>query len=103
MAFDVISEIGFGAPFGFVQKGSDVGSLIKGFRDGLPFFGLMARLYTFTDWVKETWIGEQYLVAKPEHKTGFGLLLRFRDKLIKKRIEEIEAGVVDRKIDLLQT
>ncbi|KAF2816326.1 flavonoid 3',5'-hydroxylase [Mytilinidion resinicola] len=102
MAYDIISEIGFGAPFGFVESGSDVGGLIQGFHDGLVPFGIMARLYPFTNWVKSTWVGEKYLVAKPEHDSGIGTLMRFRDKLILQRQEDIEAGKVGR-IDLLQT
>lgn len=52
MAYDVISEVGFGAPFGFVEQGKDVEGLIQGFHDGLVPFGIMARLHPFTNWVK---------------------------------------------------
>ena len=48
MAYDIISEVGFGAPIGFIEKGEDIGGLIQGFHDGLPAFGLMCRLYPFT-------------------------------------------------------
>lgn len=101
MAYDIISEIGFGKPIGFVESGSDIGGLIQGFHDGLVPFGLMARLWPFTDWAKRTWLGE-FLVAKPEDKTGIGMLMRFRDKLIVERQKDLEDGKVDR-VDLLQT
>ncbi|KAH7115925.1 cytochrome P450 [Dendryphion nanum] len=101
MAYDIISEIGFGAPFGFVKSGSDVGGLIQGFHDGLLPFGLMARLWPFTHWIKSTWLGEKYLVAKPEDDSGIGMLMRFRDKLIAERLKDLEAGKVER-VDLLQ-
>ena len=69
MAYDIISEIGFGAPFGFVESGSDVGGLIQGFHDGLLPFGLMARLWPFTHWIKSTWVGEKYNeAAGPENQ-----------------------------------
>ena len=103
MAYDIISEIGFGAPFGFVEAGSDVGGLIQGFHDGLPAFGLMARLYPFTTWIKQTWVGEKYLVARPEHESGIGSLMRFRDKLLDQRMRDIKAGATGGRIDLLQT
>ncbi|KAF2727605.1 cytochrome P450 [Polyplosphaeria fusca] len=102
MAYDIISEIGFGAPFGFVESESDVGGLIQGFHDGLLPFGLMARLWPFTDWIKSTWVGEKYLVAKPEDNSGIGMLMRFRDKLIIQRQKDLEEGKVER-VDLLQT
>ena len=98
----MISEIGFGAPFGFVETGSDVSGLIKGFHDGLRYFGVMARLHPFTLWIKETWIGERYLVAKPEHKSGTGTLMRFRDKLVNHRLQDVESGNVGKRMDLLQ-
>jgi hypothetical protein len=103
MAYDIISEVGFGAPFGFVKTGSDVSGLIKGFHDGLPIFGLMARLHPFTSWIKNTWVGNKYLVAQPEHETGIGVLMRQRDKVFYQRKKDIEAGTTGDRIDLLQT
>lgn len=102
MAYDIISEAGFGQPFGFIQQGKDVEGLIQGFHDGLVPFGIMARLYPFTNWVKSTWFGEKYLVASPEQDSGIGTLMRFRDKLIAQRFRDIETGTNVR-FDLLQT
>ena len=102
MAYDIISEVGFGAPFGFVEKGDDVSGLIKGFHDGLPAFGVLARLHPFTTWVKTTFLGE-HLVAKPEDDSGIGTLMRFRDKLLDQRMKDIEAGKTAGRTDLLQT
>ena len=102
MAYDIISEIGFGAPIGFVDSGTDVGGLIQGFHDGLPAFGLLARLWPFTYAVKRTFLGN-FLVAKPEDQTGIGMLMRFRDKLLAQRRRDIEEGKAGDRIDLLQT
>ncbi|KAL7776861.1 hypothetical protein CFE70_007281 [Pyrenophora teres f. teres 0-1] len=74
VAYDIISEIGFGAPIGFIERGSDIDGLIQ---------------------------GEKYLVAKPEDDSGIGMLMRFRDKLIAQRVEDLQAGKLDR-VDLLQ-
>ena len=102
MAYDVISSVGFGAPFGFIEQGSDIEGLIKGFHDGLVPFGIMARLYPFTNWVKSTFLGK-YLVASPEQDSGIGTLMRFRDRLIAQRYKDIEAGTTNGRTDLLQT
>lgn len=102
MAYDIISEVGFGAPFGFVETGTDVGGLIQGFHDGLPAFGLMARLHPFTTWVKSTFMNK-YLVATPEVDNGIGTLMRYRDKLLAQRLKDIEAGTSGDRVDLLQT
>ena len=103
MTFDVISDLGFGRPFGFIEKGEDVGGLIQGLRDSLPLFGLMGALYPFTRWIKTTWVGTKYLVAKPENASGAGILMRFRDRLLAERINENENGKSRQRVDLLQT
>ncbi|KPM43163.1 hypothetical protein AK830_g3394 [Neonectria ditissima] len=102
MAYDVVSEVGFGAPFGFVAQGRDVAGLIKGMHDGLVPFGILVRLYPLTRWIMSTWVGKKYLVARPENKNGFGTLMRFRDALIARRLQEIDEGNKVR-VDLLQT
>lgn len=103
LAYDIIGEIGFGAPFGFIKTASDVSNLIKAFEDGAPIFGLLGRLYPFTMWIKKTWIGQKYLVAKPEDKSGWGAFMRIRDKLIDRRKTDLKAGTLGGRVDLLQT
>jgi hypothetical protein len=102
LTYDVISEVGFGSPFGFVEKGEDIGGLIQGIDDGSPYFGLMCRLYPFTEWVKTTVLGHK-LVAKPEDASGIGVLMRFRDKLIDQRMKDIKTGTIGSRVDLLQS
>lgn len=102
LVYDIISEIGFGAPFGFIEQGKDVGGLIQGFHDGLPAFGLLARLYPFTDWMKSTFL-KKYLVATPADDTGIGVLMRFRDRLIAERLQDIEEKKKINRVDLMQT
>jgi len=103
MAYDIISEFGFGAPLGFVRTAEDVGGLIQGFHDGMTVFGLMGRFWPFTMWFKRTWAGKKYLVAKPEDDSGIGVLMRFRDKLLYQRLRDIEEGNKIDRVDLLQT
>ncbi|KAI1614672.1 cytochrome P450 [Exophiala viscosa] len=103
MAYDVVSELGFGAAFGFVEAGNDVGGLIKGFHDGMALFGLLARFHPFTTWIKTTSLGKKMLVAKPEDKSGIGILMRYRDKLLDERLRQIEEGAKIDRVDLLQT
>ena len=103
LTFDVLSSVAFGAPFRFIEEGADVAGLQQGFHDGLPLFGLMCRLYPFTHWVKSTRLGARYLVANENQDTGIGVLMRFRDRLLKQRYEDIEAGVAGDKVDFMQT
>lgn len=62
----------------------------------------MARLYPFTNWIKSTFL-RKYLVASPEQDSGVGTLMRFRDRLITQRYQDIEAGATKGRTDLLQT
>ncbi|OLN87949.1 Pisatin demethylase 1 [Colletotrichum chlorophyti] len=94
LVYDIVSEVGFGEPFGFIEQGKDVEGLIQGFHDGLVPFGILARCYPFTNWVKSTFLGK-YLVASPEQQSGIGTLMRFRDRLIAQRFEDIEKGTTN--------
>lgn len=102
MAHDIIGEIGFAAPVGFIKKGEDIGGLIQGFHDGLPPFGFLARMHPFTSWVKTSFL-KKYLVATPQDDSGIGVLMRFRDRLIQERLADIQSGKKIDRIDLLQT
>jgi cytochrome P450 len=103
MAYDIISELGFGAPLGFVDAGKDVHGLIQGFHDGNPLFGIMARMHPFTTMAKKTWLGKKYLVSRPGDQTGIGVLMKTRDRLIAQRLEDIDRGETKTRVDLLQT
>jgi len=102
MAYDVVSTVGFGAPFGFIETASDVGGLIQSFRDAMPIIGFMARLYPLVEVVKKTFLGK-YMVATPEHtKGGVGDLMRFRDRLFEQRLKDIEDGTASERVDFVQ-
>jgi cytochrome P450 len=102
MAYDIVSEIGFGKEIGFVEAGSDVDGLIQGFHDGMTAFGLLARFHPFTTYMKKFWIGRKLLVATPQDERGIGVLMRHRDKLLAQRLRDIEAGKAGHRVDLLQ-
>ena len=101
MTFDTVSEIAFGAPIGFTDKGADVDGLIKGFHQTLPLVGALPRVYPLIELVNKTPL-RKYLQANPEDNSGFGLLMRFRDKLLADRLEAIKIGSTGGRIDLLQ-
>jgi hypothetical protein len=101
MTYDVLAEVGFGEPFGFVETASDVGGLIQGFRDALPYVGTMARLYPLMVFVKKTFLGK-YLVATPEQKSGIGDVMRFRDRMFEQRLKDIENGTAGERVDFVQ-
>ncbi|KAJ5741058.1 hypothetical protein N7493_000930 [Penicillium malachiteum] len=73
LAYDVISEAVYGAPFGFIEQGKDI---------------------------KITPL-KKYLVVKSTDDSGMGVLLRFRDNLIDKRLEDMKMGKHIDKVDFL--
>lgn len=103
VAYDVISELAFGAAIGFIKQGEDVAGLVQANHVGLPVFGFMSRLYPFTTWIKDTWFGKKYLVASAEQDNGFGVMLRFRDKLLAERLEKNGAGTPIGRTDFMQS
>ena len=53
--------------------------------------------------VQTTWVGEKYLVAKPEVDFGIANVIRFRDCLLAERMKMVEAGTTQGRVGLLQT
>ncbi|KAF8427288.1 putative cytochrome P450 monooxygenase [Tirmania nivea] len=94
LAYDVITELGFGEAMGFVRQGQDVGGLIKCFHYALPPIGSLARLPNLTKMV----VGWDWVTAKPTDKYGLGPVMAFRDRCIEQRLA---AGSNSRQ-DLLQ-
>lgn len=103
MSYDVISELGFGETFGCIKTGSDVGGMAQAFELSTLFFGLMGCLYPFAIWIKNTWFGKRYLIAKAEDKSGWGTFMALRNRLIDRRNADIENGTYNGRVDLLQT
>ncbi|QSZ30214.1 hypothetical protein DSL72_004736 [Monilinia vaccinii-corymbosi] len=102
VAFDTISEVGFGQALGFVESEKDVGGLIQSVHDGIHVFGILAHLYPFVEWLTTGPLKRFFLVT-PDMKNGIGQLMRWRDKLINARIREIEEGKRRDRVDLLQS
>ncbi|ESZ92863.1 putative cytochrome P450 monooxygenase [Sclerotinia borealis F-4128] len=102
VAFDTISEVGFGQALGFVEKGEDVGGLIESVHEGIHIFGVIAHLYPFVEWLTTGPLGGLFAVT-PDMKNGMGQLIRWRDKIIGARITEIEEGKRRDRVDLLQS
>lgn len=102
MAYDVISEIAFGAPFGFVEQGKDIGGLLGTLHKAMPYVGVMSRLYPFFVWLQS--IGVFRMLARLEGENSvLAPLIQFRDRLIDQRFKEMEAGVTTGRVDLLQS
>ncbi|RPA86367.1 cytochrome P450 [Ascobolus immersus RN42] len=96
-AYDVVADVAFGKPLGFIEAGSDVGQLVENFHRSLPAAGVMVRAHWLADLLVKI-PGFTYLMPKSGDTVGVGALMTFRDKLIKERIKEGNSG---KKADLL--
>lgn len=93
-AYDVVSELAFGKPFGFVKNGSDVAGLIKSLHVAMPFAGILQRIPEISD-ILGLPILNKLLQPKPTDKIGVGAIMGFRNKLIRERIESGDRGTKD--------
>ena len=102
LGFDVITDLAFGAPMGFIEAASDVGGLIKGLHTGWLVFGLMSRLHPMKTYMSKSWIVKRLFAMKPNDKSGFGVLMKSRDRIIEERLKAKAAGRTDLRPDVLQ-
>jgi hypothetical protein len=102
LAYDIISELGFGAPVGFIEAGCDRQNIIMNLHHGLRVKAFFNRLYPFVKFVQKTGIGRSYFQSSPGDSSGLGILMKLRDNLIQKRLKDLEDGKECR-TDLLQT
>lgn len=106
LAYDTITDLGFRNPLGFIDTGSDVGGLIRGFRVGMLIFGVAGRLYPFTEWLLQSWF-KKHLVVRTEQKLGFAVVMEKAGAILTERTKALQGfGSKPRKgdesYDLLQ-
>jgi hypothetical protein len=74
LAIDVISDIAFGEPFGFLAQDGDVHDYIKTQTALLPVFEWFSTLPSLNRLIRIGWIS-RLVMPTPEDKTGLGELM----------------------------
>jgi len=97
-ALDVISDIAFGQPFGFLDTDSDVHDYIKTQEALLPIFEWFATLPSLERLIRIQWIS-RLLMPKPTDEKGLGRLMGVAEKIVNQRYSV--AGKADPKSDML--
>lgn len=100
LTHDVISDLAFGQPLGFVEKGADIQGLVQDIRGSLVFIGVMSRMYPVFNWLRD--IGIMGAICPDMERTPLGTLARFRDRLTDERMAAKAAGQESQKTDLFQ-
>jgi cytochrome P450 len=97
-ALDVISDIAFGQPFGFLDTDSDVHDYIKTQEALLPIFEWFSTLPSLERLTRIGWIS-RLVMPKPTDKKGLGKLMGVAENIVNRRYES--ATGVDPKSDML--
>ena len=72
LGYDIISELVFGKPIGFVAQERDVDSLLSAFTSAFPFFGIVVRLPWVVAHILDNPVLGPLVEPKPTDKTGLG-------------------------------
>ncbi|KAJ5698795.1 Cytochrome P450 E-class group I [Penicillium macrosclerotiorum] len=85
-AYDMICQLSFGEPIGFVSQGRDVENLIENFHQMAPFAAVVGALPWLARPFLENPITRRYFMPKPGDGSGTGKIMAFRDRLLAERL-----------------
>lgn len=86
LAYDVLSELVFGEPFGFIATESDVHGLLREFYQAIPYAGTLVRLPWLVKWITSLPFAGAML-PDPSDKRGMGKIMGIRDAHINHRLQ----------------
>ncbi|EXA30387.1 hypothetical protein NW761_014357 [Fusarium oxysporum] len=95
LTLDIISGIGFGKPFGMVQKDSDVDEYLKSSEEGLAI-GNIALALGFS-WLAHAPIIGKFIAPSPQDNNGFGKMIA----ACYRAVDERAANPTDKRSDML--
>jgi cytochrome P450 len=90
-ALDVISDIAFGQPFGFLESDSDVYDYIKTQEALLPIFEWFSTLPSLERLTRVGWVSK-LIMPKPTDKKGLGRLMGVAEKIVNERYAAATKG-----------
>ncbi|KAA8894152.1 cytochrome P450 [Sphaerosporella brunnea] len=85
LAYDVITELVFGAPIGFVKTKTDVYGVLQQFKQATPYIGILNRLPWLVEAIWKSPLGS-YLI--PAADTPLGKIFSVRDRLLQERLDK---------------
>lgn len=90
--YDLVTQLGFGEPIGFVKQGKDVGGLIAAFHEMAPLAGVLAAVPWLLNPIFKNPIFKGFLMPRPGDSSGTGRIMAYRDQMIKARLDSRETG-----------
>ncbi|KAL4943166.1 hypothetical protein BDV06DRAFT_211288 [Aspergillus oleicola] len=91
LSYDIVTDLGFRNPLGFIDAGKDIGGLIYQFRLGTLLFAIAGYLYTFFTWLTTTWV-RRWIIIRPEQALGFGVVLKRANEVLEERQKALVEG-----------
>lgn len=74
-AYDLVTELGFGEPIGFVKQGKDVENLISDFHEMTPMAGVLAAVPWLIIPILTNPLFKRYLIPRSGDSTGTGRIM----------------------------
>ncbi|OQD60731.1 hypothetical protein PENPOL_c021G03699 [Penicillium polonicum] len=82
LTFDVTSQLACGKPIGFIEAGTDVRDLIHNKNLCFRWINFLAIQDNFSWYIRNTRLGRWLFMARPTDKSGVGVLMRERDRIV---------------------
>ncbi|KIY00077.1 uncharacterized protein Z520_03762 [Fonsecaea multimorphosa CBS 102226] len=95
-AFDVIGELTFSRRLGFIESGTDVGSIIEAIGANFSYFSVLGQM----PWLDEAVLGKNPLYVKYFRKSVSSPILLFAQRLLKERLADLEDGGAEKEDEL---
>ena len=68
----------------------------------VPLAAYFQSLWPFWLWLFNTWVGNHFLKPAMTSNSALGTVMRYRDQLFAKRLEDIENNNLHGRVDILQ-
>lgn len=75
LAYDAITELCYGAPFGFIKEGRDIHGLIGEFHGALPYVSSLMRFAWLLKPLQWSRLG-RFIMPKPGDDSGVGKIMQ---------------------------
>lgn len=76
--YDLVTELSFGAPIGFIKHEKDVGGLIQSFHNMAPMAGFVAALPWLMNPILKNPLFKRFLMPRAGDNTGTGTIMKVR-------------------------
>lgn len=77
-----------GKPIGFTEANADVRDLLHHKSVNRKWANFLAIEEGFSWYIRNTWLGRRFLMARPTDKSGIGIVMRERDRIVGEVVDD---------------